>query len=382
MKKICAITTIDMTLSSFVVDAMRALQQHEDVEVTLACSMSDDFYERHKDEFHCVNIPMCRGVNPLDIVKSTYAFYKLFKKEKFDYIQYATPNASLYASIAAKLVGVKKRVYCQWGIRYVGFQGRSRWLFKQLEKIICKLSTHVRSASQKNLDFAVSEGLYKAEKAGIIGNGGTIGVDNKQYDIAKKTELKASVLEQYPILNDKTVFGFVGRMDKDKGVNELFRAFFNVASNNPNMALLMIGPMDKADGINEALLKQAKESEQIIFSGYTKEVPKYMAAMDVLIHPSYREGFSMVIQQTMFMGVAILTTDIPGPSEVIEAGVSGLLVPARESVELTEKIEQLANDKVLRASLAEEGYFRASKLFNRQRMIELTVKDRIQILNS
>ena len=379
MKKVCAISTIDMTMSSFVVDAMCALQQQEDVKITLACSMSDAFYEKYKGVFHCVDIPMSRGVNLLDIVKSTYAFYKLFKKEK---LQYATPNASLYASMAATFAGVKKRVYCQWGIRYVGFQGKSRWLFKQLEKLICRLSTHIRSASQKNLDFAVNEGLYKVEKASIIGNGGTIGVDSRLYDITKRVELNSIVLEQYPSLKGKTVFGFVGRMDRDKGVNELFDAFLKIAIRDTNIALLMIGPMDKADGIDENLLKQAKASQQIVFTGYTNEVFKYMAAMDVLVHPSYREGFSMVIQQAMFMGVTILTTDIPGPSEVIEAGVSGLLVPARESDMLTEKMKILAKNCYLREKLARAGYERATKLFNRQRMIELTVKDRIQILNS
>lgn len=148
MKKICAITTIDLTMSSFVVEAMRALQQQGNVEVTLACSMSDEFYSKFKDEFNCVNIPMSRGVSIGDAIKSTYVFYKLFKQENFDLVQYATPNASLYASIAANIAGIKKRLYCQWGIRYVGFQGRSWILFKVLEKLTCRLSTHICPASQ------------------------------------------------------------------------------------------------------------------------------------------------------------------------------------------------------------------------------------------
>lgn len=381
MKKICAITTIDITMLSFVVEAMRALQQQGDVEVTLACSMSDEFYCKYKSEFNCVNISMNRGVSIRDFVKSTYAFYKLFKKENFDLVQYATPNASLYASIAANMAGIKKRLYCQWGIRYVGFQGRSRTLFKILERLTCQLSTHICSASQKNLDFAVSENLYRANKAQIIGNGGTIGVDPVEFDISKRGELKQAVLEQYPMLKGKTVFGFVGRMDRDKGVNELFDAFLSAAKENKNIALLMIGPMDKSDGIDEALLTQAKSSKQIVFTGFTKEVAKYMSAMDVLIHPSYREGFSMVIQQAMFMGVAILTTNIPGPSEVVEYDISGILVPVKDSMHLAKSICLLASDKNRRASLADAGFKRASKLFTRKRMLDLTVQHRIQIIN-
>ena len=84
-----------------------------------------------------------------------------------------------------------------------------------------------------------------------------------------------------------------------------------------------------------------KNKENIIFHGFTKDVPKYMAAMDILVHPTYREGFSMVIQQAMAMDCAIITTDVPGPSEVIEGGVSGLLVPDHAVDELAESMRKL-----------------------------------------
>ena len=163
MKKLCAITTVDITLSSFVVDAMRKLKE-EGYDITLISSMSDGFFNRYKDEFHCINLQMSRGTNLLEMLKSIWAFYKIFRRERFDYIQYATPNASLYASVAAFMVGCPIRVYCQWGIRYVGFEGMKRKFFKALEVLTCKLSTHIRPASQKNLLFAVSEGHYPEKK--------------------------------------------------------------------------------------------------------------------------------------------------------------------------------------------------------------------------
>ena len=159
MKKLCAITTVDITLSSFVVDAMRKLKK-EGYDITLISSMSEEFFNKHKNEFHCINLQMSRGTNPIEMLKSIWAFYKIFRREQFDYIQYATPNASLYASVAAFMVGCPIRVYCQWGIRYVGFEGMKRKFFKVLEVLTCKLSTHIRPASQKNLLFAVSEGHY------------------------------------------------------------------------------------------------------------------------------------------------------------------------------------------------------------------------------
>lgn len=379
MKKLCAISTVDVTLSSFVVDAMRKLKD-EGYDITLISSMSEDFFNKHKNEFHCINLQMSRGTNPIEMLKSIWAFYKIFRCERFDYIQYATPNASLYASVAAFMVGCPIRVYCQWGIRYVGFEGMKRKFFKALEVLTCKLSTHIRPASQKNLLFAVSEGHYPQMKASIIGAGGTIGVDFKMFDKSKKEAYKAAVIEEYPILKDRFVFGFVGRMDRDKGTNELFTSFLKLYQKHPNIALLFIGPEDKITGIDTALYQTVKDSGAAVFTGFTNEVPKYISAIDVLVHPSYREGFSMVIQQAMAMEIAVVTTNIPGPSEVIEENVSGLLAETKDSESLSRAMEKLLQNNVLRTSMAHEGYNRARKLFERGHMLELTCIDRKRIL--
>ena len=104
------------------------------------------------------------------------------------------------------------------------------------------------------------------------------------------------------------------------------------------------------------------------------------SALDVLVHPSYREGFSMVIQQAMAMEIAIVTTNIPGPSEVIEENVSGLLAEAKDCESLTQAMGKLLQDDALRSSMAKEGYERARKLFERNHMLELTCIDRKKIL--
>ena len=89
----------------------------------------------------------------------------------------------------------------------------------------------------------------------------------------------------------------------------------------------------------------------------------------------------MVLQQGMAMGCAILTTDIPGPSEVIEAGRSGLLVPPKDERALAEAMSQLLADSSLRERLAQEGLTRVRTLFNRERMVELTWQDRMKMMN-
>ena len=103
--------------------------------------------------------------------------------------------------------------------------------------------------------------------------------------------------------------------------------------------------------------------------------------MDVLVHPTYREGFSMVIQQAMAMGCAIITTNVPGPSEVIEENVSGTLVSDHSSLDLEVAMTRLGDNVLLCQSYAKAGLERVRKLFNRQRMLELTFQDRLRMMN-
>ena len=379
MKKICAISTVEGTMNSFIVPAMERFVQ-EGYDVTLVCNMSDEFIKKHSEKFHCINIPMKRGISAGDILRIPWKFRKLFKKERFDYVQYATTNASFYACIPAKLCGIKTRVYCQWGLLYVGYTGIKRKIFKWVEKLLCSTATHITVASKKNLEYAVEEGLMPSEKASVIGDGGTVGVDLKIFDRKKKAGFKQQVLDEHPELNGKTVYGFVGRIETDKGIGELLEAFLSIK--NDDYALLLIGAFDELrSNIKPELIAAAKSSNRIVFHGYTREVYKYMSAIDVLVHPTYREGFSMVIQQAMAMACAIITTNVPGPSEVIEEGVSGLLVPDHSAEELAKAMVLLGNDVELRNNYAEAGFERVSKLFNRQRMLDLTYKDRLRMMN-
>ncbi len=375
MRKLCAITTVDVTMSNFVIPAMREMKKLG-YDVTLICNMSEPFYSQFADEFHCIDIKMKRGISLIDCITIPFLFKKIFKREKFDYIQYATPNASLYASIGAKLAQMPVRVYCQWGIRYVGMKGIIRIFFKAIEKYICKCSTNIYSASWKNLQFAVEERLYQKEKAIVLGDGGTVGVDLKRFDIHRKPLLKRELLTEIPILENKFVFTFIGRINKDKGICELLEAFCKLSQEYQNVVLLLVGKME-----SEILSDDVKNNKRIIFIGYTNEVEKYLSLSTVLVHPSYREGFSMVIQQAMAFELPIITTDIPGPSEIIEDRVSGILVQPKSCDHLYKGMKWMIEHPSEREKMGKNGRQRCLEKFTRQRMLKLTINNIERILN-
>ena len=378
MKKLCFITTIEGTLESFVIPVARLFKERG-FDVTLICTMSEGFKERYGKEFHLINVKMKRGVSVKDMLTKPFEFYRIFKREKFDYVQYATTNAAWYASMGAWMAGVPIRMNCLWGLLYTASIGWRRKLYRWMEKVPCIFSTNFTCASYKNMEIAIADGLCKRDNVSVVGDGGTIGVNLAAFDNTKREQFKEEMLDKYTALKEKIVYGYVGRIDVNKGINELLSAFLSIGRND--VALLIIGSFDNVwSGLDGDIVAKAKANPNIIFTGFTREVAKYLSAVDVLVHPTYREGFSLVIQEAMAMGCAIITTDIPGPSEVIVENECGLLVPVKNSEALTNAMIKLKEDTQLRKNFVDAGLKRVREKFERSHMLECTFRDRCNIM--
>ncbi len=381
MKKICFVTTVSITLKSFVVETAKYIHNECGYDVTLICDNDEEFAKSLPEYIHYIPVHMSRGID-LSGVSSVINFIKVFKKEKFDMVQYSTPNAACYSSIASFLVRVPIRLYAQWGIRYVGMSGMSRKIFRFIEKIVCSLSTHVRSVSPMNMQFAINEGLYKKEKAKVVGNGGTIGVDMSVFDVSKKVEWKNSIRAKYNIDENDFVFGFAGRISADKGCTELLTAFKNVAETNENSKLLVVGPVEDNCGVPEELIDWANNSKNVILTGWVdnKDMKMYYSAMDVLVHPTYREGFGMVIQEAGALAVPVITTKIPGASEVMVDDVSCVLVEPKDTSDLQSAMSELLCSTDKTKKLGNGAYERTKNLYDRPIMLENLKNDYIELL--
>lgn len=370
--RICMMTTIAKAFDWFVSDSAKNLAS-KGFEVTVVCGgMSEEFIERHSKFAKVIEVPLQRGVDLPSLIKSTNTLKKVFKEGKFDVIQYATPNASFCCTLTPGFKKIPVRVYGQWGLRYVGFTGIKRMVFKAIEKFTCKRCTNIYSVSYKNMELAISEKLCKKEKISVIGKGGTIGVDFNVYNINRREEYRKAIRAKYAVEDDTFVFGYVGRLNRDKGVGELLSAFRALLNTHKNVRLFMVGMEDKTNSPDEDIMNWARQCPQVIISGGVehKEVAHYMSAIDLLVHPTYREGFSMVLQEAMAMRLPVITTDVPGPSEVVEDGVTGVLVPSHSDKALLDKMIELMENNILRETYAENGRERVEKYFARPIMLE------------
>lgn len=374
--KICALTTISKTMDWFIIDSMRNLSKNG-YEVTLICNMEDGFANRNKDYATCIHLPMSRGVSVKDLIKMPWTLYKIFKKEKFDVIYFTSPNVSLYASIAGWLAGVKCRLYSQCGLRYVSFKGGKRTLFKIIEKITCTFATTIRAQSPLNRQFAIDEGLCPTDKISVVGIGGTIGVSLKDCDSFNAVDERKKLRDKYSIPLDGFLFGYVGRINADKGINELISAFCILQKKYNNIYLMLVGMLDNTNPIDKTNMKIAQENDHIVLTGNVPPIMvyHYMAMFDVLTHPTYREGFGKVLQEAMGVRLPIITTNVPGPSEVVENGISGLLVNVRDVNDLVKKMDLVYNNNELREQIAKGGRKRAERYFNRPIMLNNILLD-------
>lgn len=371
MKKICICTTVSITMKTFVVETAKYLHENCGYDITLICNEDEKFEKSLPEYLHFIPVHMARGID-LSALKSIKQFMQIFKEQKFDMVQYSTPNAACYASIAAKRAKVPIRLYCQWGIRYVGMSGISRKIFKAIEKLVCRNSTDIRAVSPMNKAFAVSEGLYPEEKAVVVGKGGTIGVDMQRYDISKKLENRSAIRKQYGIPNEAFVYGFAGRVSADKGCTELLKAFRKITEFEPDAKLLIVGPMEDNCGVPAEILEWARKTDQVVMTGMVdgSKMNEYYSAMDVLVHPTYREGFGMVLQEAGALGIAMITTKIPGASEVMEEGISCLLVEPKDVSELEFAMKNLVIDREYSQKIGQAAYERTKQYYDRSIMLE------------
>lgn len=379
-KSIVSITTIAGTMEGFVLESMKYMQL-KGWDITLMCNTNQHLIDRIPEGMAYVHIPMERSFSLGKAIKCTRLLIKELRKRKPAIIQYGTTHAALFGSIAAWWTKVPVRIHLQWGLyNYdeMGLVGKFYWF---VEWLTCKLSTDIRPVSHKNLQVALDQKLFKSGKGKVLGQGGTIGVDLSKYPLAEKNQLRSEIRQKYGIEESAYVYGFVGRISKDKGNNELLEAFKNIESSN-DVALLLLGPDEGT--LDKKLMEWAKQCPKVIFTGGVDHdnIPKHLAAMDVLVHPTYREGFGMVLQEAMAMEVPIITTDIPGPSEVIEDGVSGVLVPSHDAGALASTMLEFYKNQEKYAQFGKDGRSRVEKCFDRPIMIENIYRDKEELYNN
>lgn len=379
MKKICFISTIPLTLKTFVLRTAIYLHENTDWDISFICSDDANFAKELPEYIHYFPVSMERGIS-ISGIKAMMQMKKIFIREKFDLIQYSTPNASLYAALAGKLAGIPIRLYCQWGMVYVGFKGIKRQVFKFVEKSVCSLSTWIEPDSISNLEFAHEENLYPIRKGSVIWNGSACGVNLEKFDISKKMKYRETIRKKFGLSEDSFVYGFVGRITRDKGINELLSAFKTIYENNHEVYLMMVGSTENDSTVDTMLFAWSKKCDHVIYTGFTDVVEQYLSAMDTYILPSYREGFGMGVVEAEAMGVPVIVSDIPGPVDAMNKNETGFVIKKGSTKALLDAMNQIYENKQMREEYGRNAYYLASTKFEQKELFRRILLDRKKLL--
>ena len=194
-KKICIVTTLWSSINNWIKPFLSEYNKYG-IEVTIVCNMDSTYESQLQAEYPFVKtfpIAFPRGMSIFGSITSIYKLYKFLASNNFDLIQYSTPNASMYGAVAAKLARIPVRLYCQWGMVFVTRKGFTRWIFKTIERFICRFSTEIQPDSLGNLEYCRSIGLYDARKS----------VGLSQEEVAEKLNVARQTISKWEL--DETI---------------------------------------------------------------------------------------------------------------------------------------------------------------------------------
>lgn len=294
-------------------------------------------------------IPMRRSISLFYDLISLFQFISLFRRERPKIVHGNTPKASLLSMLAAKLVGIPVRIYMCHGLRYQGSCGFIRKLLMSMERLSCLCATEVLCVSEGVRKTLIEDKICSSGKCKVILHGSANGIDLNLFD-PDKVDI-SGLRAQIGIPDTDFVFLFVGRIVKDKGINELVAAFNRLSKEYTNISLLLVGAEEKnLNPISAETSFIIKQNPKIFAVGRKEDVKPYMLLSDAFVLPSYREGFGMVLIEAGALGKPCITTDIIGCNEIIIQNENGVIIPSKDEEALYRAMENflLNPEEVLR----------------------------------
>lgn len=344
MLKLFRTSTIPLSINVLLKGQLKFLSQN--FEITAISGAGKDLEEvKQREGVNVCEIEMQRQISPVKDFLSLLQLYFYFKKEKPSIVHSITPKAGLLSMLAAQFAGVPVRMHTFTGLIFPSKTGIMQQLLIKMDKLLCWAATDIypegKGVKNDLIKFNITSKPLK-----IIANGNVNGIDTSFFNRENVSDDEKRILkDKLGVLDSDFVFIFVGRLVKDKGINELVEAFSNLKSQN--LKLLLVGPFEQElDPLLPETLAEIEQNKNIITVGFQKDVRPYFAISDALVFPSYREGFPNVVMQAGAMELPSIVSDINGCNEIIVNEQNGVIIPVKNTITLQEEMQRLMSDKI------------------------------------
>jgi glycosyltransferase involved in cell wall biosynthesis len=341
MPKLIRITTAPLSLKYLLFNQMRYMKENG-FDVIMVSSDGKEWPDLIKNEGcdHRI-VHMTRRITLFTDLKSLWRLYRLFRKEKPDIIHSHTPKAGLLAMLAAKMAGIKIRIHTIAGLRFMTASGTTRRILISMEKLTARAARYVWPNSYSLLNYIREHKLVKEGKLAIIGHGSSNGIDLNRFSASALKAKKINEIKQ--LLNyDEDCFYILnmGRIVKDKGIDEVLKSFAIVHTAESKLRLIVLGAFeDDLDPVSDETKEILKTHPAITHIDWSDDVEYFMHLSHLLIHASYREGFPNTLLQAGAMNCPIICSAIEGSIDIVTNNETGVLFQPGNADDLLEKLK-------------------------------------------
>ncbi len=338
--KLIRITTVPISMDKLLYGQLSYMSDYYDI----TAISSDETYLKKVGEREGVAthaIEMSREITPIKDLLALIALVRLLKREKPLIVHSHTPKAGIVGMLAAKIAKVPFRLHTVAGMPLMEATGLKRKILNVVEQLTYACASHVYPNSVGLKDIIVNMKFCNPHKLKVLGNGSSNGINTHFFNPDQiPTSQTDDLRKQYNIADSDFVFVFVGRLVKDKGINELVIAFEQVQKFHAHAKLLLVGHYEnELDPLFPKTVALINQNESIISVGFQTDVRPYLKLSNILVFPSYREGFPNVVMQAGAMGLPCIVTNINGCNEIITEGVNGTIIPVKNEMELKIKMQ-------------------------------------------
>ena len=336
-RSICFVATVEFAVNAFLLNHLKELSKYYDVTVIVNLK-NPNFLIDKKLDIKLININFSRNINIISDLFSLFQLIFIFLTKKYDAVHTITPKAGLLGMIASFLTFVPLRVHCFTGQVWVTRKGVSRIILKLIDKLIGILTSKNIVDSKSQYNFLLKEKILKKNKTIVFGNGSIAGVDLSKFKPNKK--IKGILRTKLKIPTSAFVFIFLGRLNSEKGVNDLIDAF--ILANLKFAYLVLAGPDEE-----KISFKSKNYQSNIIFTGLTSRPQDFLAMSNMLCLPSYREGFGSVVIEAAATGIPSIVSNIYGLSDAIVLNKTGFSHKIGDIKELSKLMSYAFRNKKL-----------------------------------
>ncbi|MEM4283847.1 MAG: glycosyltransferase family 4 protein [Candidatus Caldarchaeum sp.] len=361
-KKILQVVTLSEWGGAQHIVYLLAKYLRSDYEITVACAPGGLLIERLRElNIRVMEIPeLCRLPHPVKDLRALWKLYRLIRSERFDIVHTHSTKAGLLGRLAAACAKVPVIVFTAHGWAFS--EGRPwlwRWFLAQAERLPAWLSTKIICVSEYDRQLALRFQVASREKLVVIPNG--LGAE-PFCTLADKRELRT----QLGASDAVGIVTMVGRLAPPKDFETLITAWEGL--NAPGWQLWIVGEGPLRLRLEELIHAKGLD-ERIKFLGERRDVPDILKASDIFVLTSRWEGMPLTLIEAMLAGLPVIATRVGGVPELVEDGVTGLLVPPKDALTLRSALERLLSSAETRQRMGEAGRHRALEHFTVEQMI-------------